>query len=99
MNMEGMNSMEKYCPICGDFTTAEVRVLLETYPVKGENVQVEAQVLHCLKCGEALFDPDLDGENLERAYQIYRQRHGLLGPADVKVLRERYGLIIPLFYM
>lgn len=84
--------MERYCPFCGGFTASEVRECRETYPVRGEDIEVQAQVAYCLKCGEALFDEQLDGENLKRAYSIYRQKHGLLGPEDVKGLREKYGL-------
>lgn len=35
---------------------------------------------------------EYDDENLRQAYRIYRQRHDLLQPEEIKAIREQSGL-------
>lgn len=66
-----------YCPHCKCDAESSVRTLTEMYPVKGEEIAVEAQVRFCSQCGSDVWDDDLDPQNLERAFSVYRQKHGL----------------------
>jgi putative zinc finger/helix-turn-helix YgiT family protein len=43
-------------------------------------------------CGEDLYDKELDGENLRVAYDLYRQKHNVLTPAEIREMREGYDL-------
>lgn len=81
-----------YCPKCQSEVATTVRNMTESYPVKGENIQVDAQVRVCSVCGEALWDDVLDSQNLRRAYAKYREIHGLLQPEEIQEIRELYGL-------
>jgi len=69
-----------------------VRKEMETYPVKGESITIEANVTYCDVCGEQIWDQELDDENLVKAFRIYREKHNLLQPEDIKNTREKYGL-------
>ena len=72
--------MKQYCPVCG----CEQDVLLiqkeETYPVKGEDITIDATVCTCAHCGEELLNVDYDDNNLRKAYAKYRAAHKLLTP-------------------
>ncbi|EGD50153.1 helix-turn-helix domain protein [Thermoanaerobacter ethanolicus JW 200] len=46
----------------------------------------------CSVCGEELFDEELEEENIQRVYDIYRKKHGILSPKEIKNIRESYGL-------
>ena len=81
-----------YCPKCRADVRTEVREISETYPVKGENIEVKAQVRTCQICGEAIWDDKLDAQNLLNAYEKYREKHGLLQPDEIREIREKYGL-------
>lgn len=81
-----------YCPKCNDNRELLIKVVDETYPVRGEPVTIKAEIAVCAECGEDVFDLDLDSANLERAYAEYRRRKGLLAPMDIIALREKYGL-------
>jgi putative zinc finger/helix-turn-helix YgiT family protein len=81
-----------YCDACDKDVLTEVIKRSEVLPVKGERVDVEASVRVCRTCGGDISDESLDGETLEKAYRIYRVRHGLLGPAEIRRLREKYGM-------
>lgn len=71
------NKKVTYCPCCKDNVESSVRTIGETYPVKGEGITIDAQVRFCDRCGNDIWDDELDPQNLERAYSIYRQKHGL----------------------
>ena len=83
--------MEKlYCPKCHSQQNVRFVEKTETFPVKGENVAVQATVCTCASCGEELLSPEYDDATLRAAYSIYRERHGLLQPSEIKEIREQY---------
>lgn len=71
------NGKTIYCPQCRRYISGSVRTVTETYPVKGEDITIEAQVRFCDHCGSDVWDEELDPQNLERAFSIYRKKHGL----------------------
>lgn len=81
-----------YCPNCNSEVLTEVKTVSETYPVRGEDITITARVRCCNSCGQDIWDEELDGQNLLDAFVIYRQRHGLLQPEEIRRIREKYGL-------
>lgn len=84
--------MKKYCPVCGCEQEIKLIQKEETYPVKGEPITIIANVCVCEECGEEIMSIRYDDENLRRAYEQYRIRHGLLQPHEIKAIREKYGI-------
>lgn len=82
------------CEKCGLIGADATQVVerQETWPVRGEDVTAKGQVRVCLACGEDIWDEDLESASQEAVFQIYRARHGIPSPADIRALRERYGL-------
>ncbi len=81
-----------FCPNCEEFTETTVRVEKEVYNVRGEPIEIEAEVTICQKCGMKIFDEERDSQNLEKAYSQYREKHNLLSPDKIRTIREKYGL-------
>ncbi|MBQ9932660.1 MAG: type II toxin-antitoxin system MqsA family antitoxin [Ruminiclostridium sp.] len=81
-----------YCPNCDSEVESVVRIISETYPVKGEEVTIDASVMFCKCCGNDIWDDELDARNLRVAFDVYRYKHKLLMPAEIREIRERYGL-------
>jgi len=81
-----------FCPNCEEYTEATLGVDKEVYNVRGEPIEIEAEVAVCQKCGEKIFDEERDSRNLEKAYSQYRQIHKLLSPYEIRAIREKYGL-------
>lgn len=81
-----------YCPICEHEVESVVRTVQETYPVKGEDIVINAQVRFCSCCHSDIWDNVLDAQNLLDAYSAYRTKHGLLHPEDIRATREKYNL-------
>lgn len=84
--------MNKYCDNCGKEVHTRIIEKEEEYVVCNEKITVTAQVRICDECGEEFFDEELDNATLVRAFNIYRKRHKLLMPDEIKKIREQYGL-------
>ena len=84
--------MKKYCEGCGKVVETKVVIKKETYNVLGESIEVDSKVLVCDKCGEEFFCEEFDNATLLDAYNVYRKRHKLLFPDEIKKIREQYGL-------
>lgn len=81
---------ECYCPYCNRETDTEIRE--ETYMVKDENITIDATVCVCTECHRDIFVPEIESDNLRKAYDVYRRKRGLLLPSEIKEIRERYKL-------
>lgn len=96
-NLENLESLEKktyICDKCDEISANKTKVenRLETYPVRGEDTTINAQVRVCLKCNGAVYDEILDSQNLEMAYDIYRRKHHIITPQEIRNLLEKYNL-------
>lgn len=81
-----------FCPFCEKETAFVIQRETESYPVKGEATEIEAQVTYCKECGNDIWNEKLDAQNLELAFEIYRKKHHLLMPAEIKAIRTKYAL-------
>ena len=84
--------MNAYCTHCNKNVLLREEQHSETYPVKGEEITIMAKVLICEECGTEVWTPENDDSNLEKAYEVYRKRHGLLMPHEIQSMREKYGV-------
>jgi putative zinc finger/helix-turn-helix YgiT family protein len=81
-----------FCPNCGEYTDMKLETRKQVFNVRGEPIEIEGEVAICQKCGSEVFDEELDSLTLERAYAIYREKHRLLSPDEIRITREKYGL-------
>ena len=81
-----------HCENCGPIEGTHIVEREETLAVKGEDVSVQTKVRLCDACEGEVYDEELDSATLLAAYDIYRRRHGLLSPAEIRSTRESYGL-------
>ncbi|EIV99918.1 type II toxin-antitoxin system MqsA family antitoxin [Thermoanaerobacter siderophilus] len=84
--------MKKFCPVCGKEQETEVIEKEEVSNIRGDEIKALARIRICSICGEELFDEELEEENIQRVYDIYRKKHGILSPDEIKNIRESYGL-------
>lgn len=84
--------MNGYCPACrAERHLLEVR-RRESHRLRGEVIELEADVLTCGACGNSVSHAERDDRILKAVYDEYRRRHGMLMPEEIMRLRERYGL-------
>lgn len=84
--------MRKYCEECGKEVETKIITKREYYDVYGEQIEVDAKILVCAECEEEFFCEELDNATLVNAYNVYRRKHKLLLPEEIKKIREQYGL-------
>lgn len=84
--------MTKYCEECGKEVNTIIVEKCEEYEIFGELIKVNAKILTCSECGEEFYSEELDNATLTEAYNLYRRKHKLLMPSEIKQIREQYGL-------
>ncbi len=80
------------CERCGPSTNTRVESREETYPVMGEDTKIRARVRLCVQCKGDVYDKELDTDNQRRAFDKYRRRHDIFTAAEIRGMREAYGL-------
>jgi putative zinc finger/helix-turn-helix YgiT family protein len=84
--------MKRICPHCEAEREIETVNGIEKVDVRGEAIEIAASHYRCKTCKGNFEDPKNGFEFLEKAYEEYRRRHGMIRPADIKVFRKKYGL-------
>jgi len=80
------------CPSCEEMTILETVWENEMIVVRGEQIAVKAKYQKCLECGEKSIDLNDEYDHLVEAYKIFRHRHGMIQPEEIRAFRKRYGL-------
>lgn len=83
---------EKFCPVCAEDRQFRHDTQQVEYTVRGEPVELAVPVFVCPVCGTEQVDSDAVSDPVALAFDVYRERHGLLSPEKIKAIRKRYGL-------
>ncbi|WP_296972257.1 MULTISPECIES: type II TA system antitoxin MqsA family protein [Tepidanaerobacter] len=89
--------MKKFCYVCGKEQDTKIITKEEVSIIRGEEIKSESHIRICSFCKEELFDEELDEENIQRTYYIYRKKYEILSQDEIKEVREQYGLSQRLF--
>lgn len=84
--------MKKICPYCEAQREMEIIDKIEKVEVRGESIEVPAGHYRCKVCKADFEDPKGGFDFLEKAYEQYRSRHGMVRPAEIKAFRKKFGL-------
>jgi len=80
------------CPECLRMTEYDVIERPDTFEIRGDTVTVNARVAVCRLCGQEMGLAEMDDATYSSAYAVYRARHSLLQPDQIRALRSKYGL-------
>lgn len=83
--------MRVYCPYC----KKEVEYKIEKRELKefrGIEVNTFENVAICNECSLDLYVNEIENENNERIYQIYREKTNIINAEDIIKLREKYDI-------
>lgn len=81
-----------FCPYCEENLEVEVINTSELYAVRGEEIPVMVQYFQCSVCKQTFDDPLSDDDPIDEVYRMYRRRHFMLQPEEIRQLREKYEL-------
>lgn len=84
--------MKEMCPICEKESQVNAIKKKEAINVRGELIDVEYEVLKCNECGEEYVNTETPHDPFVYAYDIYRKKHNMLQPDEIKEIRKKYGL-------
>ena len=80
-----------HCPNCEQERLFRREQRRQEYDVRGEPVVLTVPLWICPVCGETIAD-DQFGDPIEKAFDAYRQKHGLLTPAEIQGIRLKWKL-------
>lgn len=69
-----------------------IKNIKETYKIRGENITIKALAKFDTETNKEVFDERLDNVAINQAFDIYRQRHNIISPKEIRDLRRQYGL-------
>jgi putative zinc finger/helix-turn-helix YgiT family protein len=80
-----------YCPSCECDRVFRSDERVHEYDVRGEKVSLTVLQWVCAECGESIVDESF-GDPVARAFDAYREKHGLLAASEIQRIREQWGL-------
>lgn len=89
------NSVEMYCQLCGGSHLFNKKSRKSQALVKNEAVEYEQIYFECDShdhSGNEFYPAEIMDENLSRARDAYRLKHGLLTSKDIREYRKKYAL-------
>lgn len=86
------NLIETYCPECDNPVTARLEKAIGHTSVRGVEVSCEVTHAICPNCGRVIGDARIEKDNLKNAFNAYRELKGMMSVAQMKSLRNSYGL-------
>lgn len=81
-----------FCMKCCKFVGYKMVERLDEYIINGETVFIRVKVPICRDCGCELISPEVEDENLLRAYEEYSKRHGLVHGKELAGIRNHLNL-------
>jgi putative zinc finger/helix-turn-helix YgiT family protein len=84
--------MNAFCPNCEAITQQVPQEQEEIIPVRGEDIPVLVKTHVCQACGMDYSNPQEEGDPLDAAYRIYRERRHMLQPEEIRAFRKMLGL-------
>jgi len=84
--------IKAYCLECQETRELTIKSVEETCTVGGEPITIEADVAFCTVCGQDFSNEEMEDANTEKAFNIYRKKHGIPFSEEIKNIRETWGL-------
>lgn len=84
--------MKLSCPVCDNTNKLQLIKEAKELTIRNEPITIEMEYHKCPKCGEEFLIPDTESDPLERAYRLYRFKHNMLQPEEIRNFRRKYHL-------
>ena len=84
--------MKLSCPVCENSSKLELVKGIKDVLIRNEPITIEVEHYECSECGEEFIVPDSKNDPLEDAYRLYRAKHNMLQPEEIRSYRFKYRL-------
>ncbi|MDH5363894.1 MAG: DUF4065 domain-containing protein [Dehalococcoidia bacterium] len=84
--------MKLSCPVCNNTGKLELIKEEKELTIRNDPITVEIECYKCSECGEEFLIPDSRSDPFEKAYRLYRSKHNMLQPEEIRNFRHKYHL-------
>jgi putative zinc finger/helix-turn-helix YgiT family protein len=84
--------MKLSCPVCENSSKLELVKGIKNMLIRNEPITIEMDYYRCSACREEFIIPDSKNDPLENAYRLYRAKHDMLQPEEIRSFRFKYKL-------
>ena len=81
-----------YCENCNEENDTNIRQEKREIVVKDEVVNVVIETRYCCKCGQPVWDEEIELRNEKIVFDAYRKIKHFLLPTEIKTIRETIGI-------
>ena len=79
-----------FCVECGDFEEYTENSSRESVTVRGITFDYVEKTACCARCGQRVYVPEINDENVEAQENAYRKAAGLISISEIRELLEKY---------
>ncbi len=84
--------MQVSCPVCDETEKLNKVKGPKEILVRNDAITVDMDYFKCANCGEEFLVPSSQSDPLEKAYRLYRQKHRLLQPEEIRDFRRKFDM-------
>jgi len=84
--------MKRYCYHCDNDVEYTVREEEISDNLRGVQINFIAQVAYCNECGNEIYIPELDDENIKKANAEYRKKVGIITTEEIQNILTTYNI-------
>ncbi len=81
-----------YCHFCNENTQIELREELQKNEIKGHIVTTLVTNAYCVQCGNEVYIPQINDENIDKIDKQYRKEIGIILVSEIEELLEKYDI-------
>lgn len=81
-----------FCPECRKDVSFSVSEKMDSAELKGEFYEYISKTSYCEACGNEVYVPEIEDENLKTLYDAYRQRNGIISLEEIRAIPDRYNI-------
>lgn len=81
-----------FCEECREKTPYTVTEKVMKGSIKGESYEFSGKKTTCDRCSSLVFVSELNDENLESLYKVYREKRGLISLEKVREIPDKYKI-------
>lgn len=87
-----MAAYRALCLNCGEYTEFGVIDIQQTTEFKGRTLTYTRKIAVCKKCGQAVYVPEINEENLDLIRFAYCKEMGLATEEDIAKVLDKYNI-------
>ncbi|MDA8336304.1 MAG: DUF4065 domain-containing protein [Peptococcaceae bacterium] len=81
-----------YCPDCDAEVYLDIKEVYQDHKVKGISVRVVVEAAFCRECGNEIYIPKLNDDNVDLIAEEFRRVTGRIAKDEIKAILDKYNI-------